>query len=91
MAISSPRDANRIPTIMGTLNTDGVTPVSIKVNSSTHKLKISNGTTGSSFTSTTAKRDANRIPTMWGVSSADGVTPIYIATDSSGNLLTKST
>lgn len=91
MVISAPRDANRIPTFMGTLDSDGLTPTSVKVNSSSHGVKISDGTSGSSVASTTAQRDANRVPTVWGVSSADGVTPIYIAVDSSGNLLTKST
>jgi len=89
-AISLARDNNNIPVIGGTLNTDGQTVVAIKVNPSTNEIKIMDGTTGSSFTSTTSQRDANRITTIWGVSSADGVTPIYIATDSSGNLLTDS-
>lgn len=91
MAISTPKDSNRVPTLVGTLNTDGVTPVSILVNPSTNGIKISNGTTGTSFTATDSQRDANRVPAIWGVSSADGVTPVYIAVDSSGNLLTKST
>lgn len=77
---------------MGTLNTDGVTPVSLVANPlNNHSLKVSDGTTGSSFPSSTAQRDANRVPVMWGVSSDDGVTPIPIYADSLGNLLTKST
>lgn len=91
MTISTPRDNNRIPTVMGTLNTDGVTPVSIAANPTNHGVKIMDGTTGSGFSSSSAARDANRVPVLWGVSSADGVTPIYIAVDSSGNILTKST
>lgn len=92
MTISTPRDANRIPTSMGTLNTDGVTPVSICVNPSNNAVCYSNGTGGSSFsTALNAKRDANRVPVYWGISSADGITPIYIAVDSLGNLLTQST
>lgn len=91
MPISSPRDANRIPMIIATLNSDGATPINIKVNDTLHGLKTSDGIAGSTFTSSTAQRDANRIPAVWGVSSEDGVTPIYIACDSSGNLLTKST
>jgi hypothetical protein len=91
MNISTPRDNNRKPTIMGTLNTDGATPVSIGVNPANHRLKASNGTTGSSFTSLNANRDNNRVTTLWGVSSADGITPTYIAVDSSGNILIKST
>lgn len=91
MTISTPRDNNRKPTVMGTLNIDGVTPASIYVNPANKRLKYSDGTTGSSFTETAAKRDANRVPVLWGVSSVDGITPTYIAVDSSGNLLTQST
>lgn len=91
MPISASRDANRIPIALGTLDTDGTTPVAIKVSASNHGLRISDGITGTSFSSTTAQRDANRVFTLWGVSSADGITPIYIATDSNGNLLIKST
>lgn len=91
MTVSASRDANRIPTIIGTLDTDGITPVVIKVNSSNHGLRIVDGATGTSFSISTSQRDANRVPAIWGVSSADGVTPIYIATDANGNLLIKST
>lgn len=91
MTISTPRDANRIPMLIATLDTDGVTPVSVGVEPINHGLRVSNGTTGTSFTQTTSQRDANRISAIWGVSSADGVTPIYIACDSSGKLLIKST
>lgn len=77
---------------MGTLNTDGVTPVSLTVNSSNNNsLRISNGTTGSGFASVNAQRDANRVPVMWGISSSDGVTPIPIYALADGSLLTKST
>ncbi len=89
--ISSPRDANRIPMIMGSLDTDGVTPTLIKVNPTNHALKVSDGTTGSSFSVSTAQRDANRVPVLWGISSADGITSTYIAVNSSGELLIKST
>lgn len=87
MSISAPRDENHVPTILGTLNTDGITPVSIKVSPSTFGIKVDDNTTGSDHPATTAARDANRVPTIWGVSSADGVTPVSIYTDSSGNLL----
>lgn len=87
MTISTPRDNNRVATLIGTLNTDGITPVSIKANPANNSLKTDDNTTGSSFTSTTSQRDANRIPAFWAVSSADGTTPIYVVTDSNGNLL----
>lgn len=91
MAISAPRDSNRVPTIMGTLDSDGVTPTLILVNPVNHCLKVSDGTTGSTVSATTAQRDANRVPVLWGVSSADGVTPTYIAVDSTGKILIQTT
>lgn len=90
MPISSPRDANRTPMIMGTLDSDGSTPTLIQVNPTNHKVKYDDNTGGSSFPAVNAQRDANRIPVIWGVSSEDGVTPVYIAVDSSGNLLVNS-
>jgi len=87
MPISTPRDNNGIPTMLGTLNTDGITPVSIKINPSNNALKVDDNTTGTGFSSSSSQRDANRVPALWAVSSSDGVTPIYIATDSNGNLL----
>ena len=90
MAISVVRDDNRVPAFMGTLNTDGVTPVAIKVNPVNHGLKISDGTSGSGHSYVNAQRDANRVPALWAVSSSDGKTPIPIYADSSGNLLVNS-
>lgn len=91
MPISTPRDNNGIPTALGTLDTDGITVVSIQVNPVNHALKFQDGESGTSFSSTTAQRDNNRVPALWGVSSDDGVTPIYIAVNSDGKVLTKST
>ncbi len=91
MAISATRDANRVPAVIGTLDTDGVTVTAIKADPNAHFLFISNGVTGASFATKNAKRDDNRVPVLMGVSSADGKTPIYIAVNSSGQLLVKST
>lgn len=85
---NAPRDNNRVPVLLGTLNTDGLTVVPVKVNASTHGIKISNGTSGSDNGRGTAVRDDNRVPVLLGVSSADGTTPIEVYVDSSGNLLT---
>lgn len=87
MPISAPRDANRIPTILGTLNTDGITVVSMYVNPLNNAVKVSDDTTGTNHITLNVQRDANRIPAFWGVSSTDGVTPVSIYVDSSGNLL----
>lgn len=91
MPISAIKDANRIPVLLGALNTDGVTPVNIEVTASINALNVSNGTTGTDHGTTNAQRDQNRIPVLMGVSSADGVTPVEVYADSSGNLLVTST
>lgn len=89
--MNAPRDNNHIPAILGTLNTDGVSVVPIAVNPTNHKVKISDGTSGSGFSYVNAERDQNRVPAIWGVSSADGITPIPIYCDSTGAILIKST
>ena len=85
------RDENRVPVLTAALNSDGVTPVNVKVNPSTGVLQVSDGSSGSDHSGATGPRDGNRIPVLMGVSSADGVTPCPVYADSSGNLLVKST
>lgn len=87
LVISTPRDNNGIATLVGTLDSDGNTVTSIKVNPTNHSLKVNNDITGNSFSTPDSQRDANRVPAIWGVSSVDGITPIYIAVNSSGELL----
>ena len=84
-------DQNNKPTILGLLQSDGVTPTLIKVNPSNNSLKVVNGTTGTASTRTNAGIDDNGIPTWCRVSSVDGKTLIPIAVDSSGNLLIQTT
>lgn len=91
MAISTPRDNNRVPTMVAALNTDGVTPISVAINATNHGLKVSDGTSGTDFSRASAVRDANRVTGLMGISSADGVTPVEIYADSSGNLLIQTT
>ena len=88
--MNAARDANHVPFLLATLNTDGLTPVPLSVTPA-NKLKVSIGTSGTSKPFTNAQRDQNRVPTIWGVSSADGVTPIPIYTTSDGKLLTQIT
>lgn len=85
------RDNNRIPTILGTLDSDGVTPVLIEVNSVNNGLAVDDNTTGSYISDDIADRDENRVPVMMAVSSVDGVTPVAIYANSSGELLVDST
>ncbi len=89
--MQTPRDENRIPTIIGVLNSDGVTPVSIWADPTSHKLKADNGTTGTDNGPTQAVRDENRVTGLMATSSSDGVTPVALYADSLHNLLIKST
>jgi hypothetical protein len=84
-------DDNHVPTLLGTLNTDGATLVAVQVNSSNNALKVANNTTGTDNGPKNAPRDDNRVPALMAVSSADGVTPVIVYADSSGNLLINST
>lgn len=84
-------DNNRIPTVLGTLQSDGVTTIPIKVNPTNSAVKVLDASTGTASTRVDAPRDDNRVTVLMGVSSADMTTLIPIATDSSGNLLIQST
>lgn len=84
-------DNNGVKTILGTLQSDGLTTIPIKVNPVTLSVKAVDGTTGTASTRATAPRDQNHHPALMGVSSADMITPIPIATDTNGNILVKST
>lgn len=44
--ISAPRDANRVPALLGTSNVDGSTPVVIYADPSTHRLLVTGTGTG---------------------------------------------
>lgn len=80
-------DENGIPTLICALNTDGTTITRVKVNSSTHTLKVVDDSTGSDHGTINALRDENSKVCLMAVSSADGVTPVAVYADSSGNLL----
>lgn len=81
------RDQNRVTGALGVLNTDGDTPVRLRVNPTHRGVKMAVAATGSDVGDTIASRDQNRVPVLLGVSSVDGVTPVEIYTDSDGNLL----
>lgn len=86
------RDSNFIPTLLGTSNADGTTPVAIKANPSTHVISVSDGTTGSDLSGDIASRDANAIPVFLAVSEADNTTPVAVYADpATGELLIDST
>jgi len=84
-------DNNGVSTMLGTLQSDGKTPICIKVNPVNNALKVLDNTTGTASTSITAIKDHNGVPVLYGVASiergGDGKTLVLIATDSNGNLL----
>ena len=85
------RDENRIPSILGVLNTDGATPTMVEANPTNHGIEISDGTTGTVTASEQARRDQNVVTTMLAVSNSDGTTRVQLAVNSSGQLLVQST
>ena len=89
--MNAKHDENHIPTLTAVLNTDGVTPINIKVTESTHMLWGSNGTSGTDNGPKNAKHDENHVSTLMAVSSVDGVTPVAVYADSNGKLLIQKT
>jgi hypothetical protein len=83
-------DNNGVKTALGTLDSDGKTPICIKVNPANNALKVLDNTTGTASTSTIAIKDNNGVPVLMGVSSADMTTLIPLAVDNNGNLLIQS-
>lgn len=84
------KDNNGVSTALGTLQSDGITPVCIKVNPINNALKVVDDTTGTASTSTIAIKNNNGVSVLMGVSSADMETLIPIAIDSNGYLLINS-
>lgn len=89
--VNAKHDENGTPTILCTLQSDGVTTVNIKVNPSNNALKVVDDTIGTASTRTNAPIDENHVSAWMGVSSADMTTLVPIACDASGNLLIQST
>ena len=81
------RDENNVPTMLGVLNSDGVTVTPVQVNPANHALKVDDNTTGSDLGPSRALRDENFVPTKIVVSSVDGITPVVLYADSNGKLL----
>ena len=85
------KDNNKVPVIMGVLNTDGATPTMIEADPSTHSIEVSDGTTGSDLGSNNAARDANGETVLMAVSDVDGSTPVPLYVSSNGELLIQTT
>lgn len=84
------KDDNSVSTLIGALNTDGRTVVPVKANPTTHRLSVSDGTTGSDNGPTNALKDENDVSSLIAVSSADGRTPVVVYVDANGKLLVQS-
>lgn len=81
------RDENGVPTMIGALNTDGVSIVRITANPTNNALSVDDDTTGDDYRTTNASRDENGVPVLMAVSSTDGVTPVELYVDADGKIL----
>lgn len=96
------RDENSVPTLIAGLETDGKTLVRIQVDGTTHRLEVSDGTTGTDhgpgahdFIDENSVRAilgvASRTVVSNGVQYIQGVTPVVAYATSNGKLLVQST
>lgn len=85
------KTSNSVAAIIGTLQSDGLTPTLIKINPANGAMKVVDANTGTASTSVNAIKDGNSVAVLMGTSSSDGTTPIPVAVDVSNNLLIKST
>lgn len=85
------RDQNNIPTLLGTLDTDGKTTIPLVAEPTLHAIFINNGASGTDYGPQNAPRDENSIPVLMAVSSVDGVTPVVVYASSNGYLLVDNT
>ena len=81
------RDENHVPTLLGVSNADGVTPMKIYANPTTHAIVANNALTGSDLSGDVDVRDENRVVAFLAVSAVDGVTPVAVYVDSATNAL----
>lgn len=85
------RDENSVPTLIGALNTDGITVTRLAISPSTHRLHVDDNTTGSDHGPVNDIRDENHVPAMMAVSETDGQTPVVLYVTSDNKLLIDST
>ncbi len=81
------RDENSVPTILGGLETNGVTLVPVKVDASSHALHVDDDNDGSDHGPVNAPRDENSVPAFMAVSETDGKTPVVLYATADGKLL----
>lgn len=87
--MTAKRDDNRIPTIIGLLDSDGTTITNLQVDATLHTLKVHDNTAGTDYGN--GQDDDNNVPIAMAVSNADGLTPVALYVNSDGSLLVKST
>ena len=85
-------DENSRTTILGTLDSDGISIVQVKANPVNHALKISDGTTGvdNGNNNGVANLDHNSRPVWTALYSAEDGTLVEVYADVNGNLLVNS-
>lgn len=85
------RDENQVTSILAKWRNDGITPLPILANPSTHAMMIDLGTTGSDLGDDNAAKDPNFVSSMLAVSKTDGSTVVPLFATSGGNLLIDNT
>lgn len=88
--MNASKDENDVSGLVGVLNTDGKTVVPVAANPATHRLYVTDGTSGNDNGPANALHDDNDVPTLIAVSSADGKTPVVVYTTADGRLLVQS-
>lgn len=87
---STYHDKNGTPTLLA-VQSDGTTLLNILTDPSTHRLAVSNGTSGSDNGPSVSRHDSNNMHILMATSSADGSTPVAVYANSIGQLLVEST
>ena len=87
--MNAQKDDNSVSTLIAVLD-DGATIVPIMADSTSNRLKVSDGTSGSDNGPTNALKDGNNVSSLMAVSSVDFVTPVVVYADANGHLLIKS-
>lgn len=80
-------DQNGTKSALCTSNADGITPLRLYLDPSTHEIVVNDGTTGSDLSGDNASRDQNIEPVLMGTSSSDNATPVAPYINSATNEL----
>ena len=84
-------DDNNQPAMIVLLDSDGLTPIALQADPTSHALEIDDNTSGSdNGGGTNAKRDINNFPVAMAMSSAGDGTRVALYATSGGSLLINS-